>query len=580
MLLLDETLLKLAKGSWKWILLIVCVRFVNLLTVTYFAEMMGGYLGDLFDPTLHAAEAFHALGTALIAAFVMFVSQLLQGELEYRCAKEARESLRKKIFAKILELDVGRVEKIGPSAAVTSSVDAVENMQVYFSSYLPCLIFSFLASFFLFFRLKNRSFISAVILLGVSLILLPLNNIFRYRIEKLRKTYWKSLDALTSWYLDGIRGITTLKLFERDKAHAAVLEEKAEKLNADINSFMKVNFTSFLASEGLIYSSMILVLAVCVNDLTHQKMGVGDTLTVLLLSYSYFSAFRQLMSATHSALTAVSAADRTAEILNTDTSRVINKNAEEDPLQYEGIRMDHVSFCYEGRDQALTDLSLCVPKGKVTALCGLSGCGKSTSASLLMRFMDPLCGHIYLEGKDYVSFTPEELRKNIVMVPQTVTLFSGTIRDNLLIADPAADDETLHDALRRAGLKPFVDSLEKGIDSETGENGSLLSGGQRQKMGIARALLSRCGYMIFDEATSSVDPESEAEIWKCIEELSETRTLIIISHRLSSIRNADVIYVLDNGTIREAGNHEALMKEHGLYHELCEEQRILEEALS
>ena len=384
---------------------------------------------------------------------------------------------------------------------------------------------------------------------------------------------------MTSWYLDGIRGMTTLKLFERDLEHAEGLEKRAQKLNEDINCFMKVNFTSFLASEGLIYGAVILVMILSVSRMAAGNMSVGDTLTILMLSYSYFGSIRQLMSATHEALTAVSAASKTEEILNTDTSRAYMPDAEKDPENMPGIRMDHVSFGYEGRKTALRDVSMFVPKGKVTALCGLSGCGKSTAASLMMRFMDPQSGHIYLEGRDYLSFTPEELRKNIVMIPQTVTIFSGTIRDNLLIADPDASDEKLYEALSQAGLKSYIDSLTDGLDSETGENGSRLSGGQKQKMGIARALLSDCEYMIFDEATSSVDPDSEQEIWKCIGELAKTRTLIIISHRLSSIRNADVIYVLEDGYIREHGNHEELTKNNGLYYQLCEEQRILEGAL-
>ena len=575
MLLLDRTLLKMAKGLWKWIILLVIVRFVNLITVTYFAETIGGYLGNLFDLSMGTAEALAAVKAAFAAAVVMFLSQLLQGELEYRCTAQARETMRGAIFGKILELDAGSIEKIGPVSAVTSSVDAVERMQVYYSSYLPSLIFSVIASVYL----RNRYLTAAVILLCVSLVLLPMNNLFRSKIENLRKVYWKSLDDMTSWYLDGIRGMTTLKLFERDLEHAEGLEKRAQKLNEDINGFMKVNFTSFLASEGLIYGAVILVMILSVSRMAAGNMSVGDTLTILMLSYSYFGSIRQLMSATHEALTAVSAASKTEEILNTDTSRAYMPDAEKDPENMPGIRMDHVSFGYEGRKTALKDISMFVPKGKVTALCGLSGCGKSTAASLMMRFMDPQSGHIYLEGRDYLSFTPEELRENIVMIPQTVTIFSGTIRDNLLIADPDASDEKLYEALSQAGLKSYIDSLTDGLDSETGENGSRLSGGQKQKMGIARALLSDCEYMIFDEATSSVDPESEQEIWKCIGELAKTRTLMIISHRLSSIRNADVIYVLEDGYIREHGNHEELTENQGLYYQLCEEQRILEGAL-
>ena len=164
------------------------------------------------------------------------------------------------------------------------------------------------------------------------------------------------------------------------------------------------------------------------------------------------------------------------------------------------------------------------------------------------------------------------------MVPQQVSLFSGTIRENLLLAAPDADDAELWEALREAGLSSFVQSLEAGLDAGVGNAGASLSGGQRQKIGIARALLSKAEYMIFDEATSSVDPESEREIWETIGRLAHTRTLIIISHRMSSVRGADCIYVLEDGKIAQHGNHEELMRQAGLYRELVARQQAMEGA--
>ena len=307
-------------------------------------------------------------------------------------------------------------------------------------------------------------------------------------------------------------------------------------------------------------------------------MTIAQALIVLMLSYSYFSAAKELMNASHSALTAIAAAGKVEEILDTDTSRPYEPSLPEDPKYFEGIRMDHVSYGYEGRSRALQDISLTVPKGTVAALVGLSGCGKSTTASLLMRFCDPLSGKIYIEGKDYCSMKPEELRKHIAMVPQQVNLFSGTIRENLLLADPDAKDAALLEALEEAGLGAFIRSQSKGLDSDVGNAGSSLSGGQRQKMGIARALLSRAEYMIFDEATSSVDPQSEKEIWKTIGHLAESRTLIIISHRMSSVQNADCIYVLRDGRVAQHGTHEVLMAEAGLYKELVVRQQAMEVA--
>lgn len=578
MLFMNKTLLRLARGLWLWILAIAGVSFLTLVGTTALAEIIAGFLGSLFEPQEALSSAGSAIRGALVVALFTFCAQMGKGLLEYKTAAEARTSMRRMIFSRVLELDAGGIEKIGPVSAITASVDAVEQMQMYFSTYLPSLICSILAPVYLFFHLKNISMPVALLLLAVSLVLLPVNNLFRCRIEQIRKTYWKSLDDMTGYYMDSLRGLTTLKLFNRDQEHSRILGEKADILNYNINCFMKVNFTSFLVTEAMIYAAILFALVNSAGRIADGSMTIAQALIVLMLSYSYFSAAKELMNASHSALTAIAAAGKVEEILDTDTSRPYEPSLPEDPKHFEGIRMDHVSYGYEGRSRALQDISLTVPKGTVAALVGLSGCGKSTTASLLMRFCDPLSGKIYIEGKDYCSMKPEELRKHIAMVPQQVNLFSGTIRENLLLADPDAKDAALLEALEEAGLGAFIRSQSKGLDSDVGNAGSSLSGGQRQKMGIARALLSRAEYMIFDEATSSVDPQSEKEIWKTIGHLAESRTLIIISHRMSSVQNADCIYVLRDGRVAQHGTHEVLMAEAGLYKELVVRQQAMEVA--
>ena len=575
---MNKTLLRLARGLWLWILAIAGVSFLTLVGTTALAEIIAGFLGSLFEPQEALSSAGSAIRGAFVVALFTFCAQMGKGLLEYKTAAEARTSMRRMIFSRVLELDAGGIEKIGPVSAITASVDAVEQMQMYFSTYLPSLICSILAPIYLFFHLKNISMPVALLLLAVSLVLLPVNNLFRCRIEQIRKTYWKSLDDMTGYYMDSLRGLTTLKLFNRDQEHSRILGEKADILNYNINCFMKVNFTSFLVTEAMIYAAILFALVNSAGRIADGSMTIAQALIVLMLSYSYFSAAKELMNASHSALTAIAAAGKVEEILDTDTSRPYEPSLPEDPKHFEGIRMDHVSYGYEGRSRALQDISLTVPKGTVAALVGLSGCGKSTTASLLMRFCDPLSGKIYIEGKDYCSMKPEELRKHIAMVPQQVNLFSGTIRENLLLADPDAKDAALLEALEEAGLGAFIRSQSKGLDSDVGNAGSSLSGGQRQKMGIARALLSRAEYMIFDEATSSVDPQSEKEIWKTIGHLAESRTLIIISHRMSSVQNADCIYVLRDGRVAQHGTHEVLMAEAGLYKELVVRQQAMEVA--
>ena len=574
MLLLDKTLLKMTKGLWGWILSLVVIRVCSLVMITSFATRISYFLGNMTNPTFTHDEIRNVVIQILAVSVLIFVFQFIQGELEYRAQAAARSSIRQKLFTKTMSLDAGYIEKIGPNSAITSAVDGVEQMQVYYSVYLPSLLFSVIAPIYLFTKIYPSSFLIACILLIVSFVLLPLHNVFRYRIEKLRKTYWVSLEDMTGYYLDSIRGLSTLKLFDQSDKHAEVLGEKAEYLNHQINEFMKVNFTSFLVTEGIIYITLFVCVLIAVSSLSNQTMELSTVLMILLLGYSYFGSIRQLMSATHDALTAVSAASRAEEILAVKTTEI---KQEKQAITYQdGIVLKDVSFSYEGRKEVLHHVNIKIEKSKTTALVGLSGCGKSTIASMLMKFIYPASGAVYLNGIDYACMNREEIGKYIVMVPQTVNLFSDTIRNNLLLANPSVTDEKLWQVLEEVSLDKHIRRMKDGLDTMVSESGSNLSGGQKQMMGIARALLTDAEYIIFDEATSAVDPESEKIIWQCIEKLSKKRTLIIISHRLSAIRNADQIIVLQSGVVEEVGNHEQLMKNHGLYRTLVEEQNELE----
>lgn len=574
MLLLDKTLLKMTKGLWGWILSLVVIRVCSLVMITSFATHISYFLGNMMNPSFTRDEIRNVVIQIIIVSVLIFVFQFIQGELEYRSQAAARSSIRQKLFTKTMSLDAGYIEKIGPNSAITSAVDGVEQMQVYYSVYLPSLIFSVIAPIYLFTKIYPSSFLIACILLVVSFVLLPLHNIFRYRIEKLRKSYWVSLEDMTGYYLDGIRGLSTLKLFDQSDKHAEVLGEKADYLNHQINEFMKVNFTSFLVTEGIIYITLFICVLIAVTGLSNQAMELSSVLMILLLGYSYFGSIRQLMSATHDALTAVSAASRAEEILAVKTAEIEQEGKHN--MSQDSIVLEDVSFSYEGRKEVLHHVNIKIEKSKITALVGLSGCGKSTVASMLMKFIYPSSGAVYLNGKDYACMNRKEIGEYIVMVPQTVNLFSDTIRNNLLLANPSATDEKLWQVLKEVSLDKHIRRMSEGLDTMVSESGSNLSGGQKQMMGIARALLTDAEYIIFDEATSAVDPESEKIIWQCIEKLSKKRTLIIISHRLSAIRRADQIIVLQAGVVEEVGNHEELMKKHGLYRTLVEEQNELE----
>ena len=324
----------------------------------------------------------------------------------------------------------------------------------------------------------------------------------------------------------------------------------------------------------MIYTSVFVATLIACYQLVSGQIPIESAVMVLMLAFSFFTSIRRLMTTTHDALAGIAASSRVAEILDQDTSRKYTKKSD-DPEDYKGIRVKNVHFGY-GKREVLNGVDIDIPKDSSVAIVGPSGCGKSTTAGLLERFSDPDSGVIELDGQDIRSYDIQDIRKMIITVPQTVNIFSGTIAENLRVADPDATDDMLLEALDEVRLKDRVLTFPGGLDADVGDAGARLSGGERQKIGIARALLSKAPYIIFDEATSSVDIDSENEIWACLGGLAGKKTLIIISHRLSTIQNADMIYVLSSGKVAEKGCHTELMEKGGIYAGLVNSQRELE----
>ncbi|MDR3248314.1 MAG: ATP-binding cassette domain-containing protein [Treponema sp.] len=571
----------MAKGLWFRMALIVLCRMAVLAGTAGFARTVSNFLGSMVNPLMTREVFSGAVLAAFYNALLILAGEALLGQTEYWCTAKARVSLRDQIFSKILLLDVGNAEKTGGTGAVlAAAAEGVEAMQLYYSRYLPGLGYCFLAPLYLFWRLKDASFPAAVFLLTVTILLVPANNLFRGIVAKLKDSYWGSFRDLTAYYLESLQNLTTIKLFNQDERRQGILKSKADDFNRRIMEVMRLNFRSFLFSDAVIYVSVGIAVIITGRQLLAGTIDLSAALMVLMLSYGFFASVRQLMNTTHQALTGIAAAQNISALLDLESERPsLPYQVHPEADGFTGIRLRNIDFSYSGRNGVVNNLSLDIERGKVTALVGRSGCGKSTIAGLLMRFFDPAVqekSSIAIDGVDYRCFSPDELRKQISMVPQQVGIFSGTIAENLRVAKPDAADDELWDVLSQARLNDWVRSHPGGLNADTGDGGVKLSGGQRQKIGIARVLLSGAPYLIFDEATSSVDTESEQDIWACIAGLAKTRTLIIISHRLSTIRDADTIYVLEKGMVAEKGNHRELLEQGGIYRNLVEEQNILE----
>jgi len=307
----------------------------------------------------------------------------------------------------------------------------------------------------------------------------------------------------------------------------------------------------------------------------HKMVPVYELLTFILFVGIVLPPIDRLIGFTEQLQQGMAAFERFVEVM--DIQSDINDRSDAKPLAIGSgqIEFDHVRFQYEAQgEEVLGDISLHIPGGSTIAIVGESGAGKSTLVSLIPRFYEPIAGRILVDAQDISGVTKASLRSQIGFVQQNVFLFDGTIRENLKYGKSDATDEQMYDALDKANLGNFVRSLTEGLDTQVGERGTRLSGGQKQRISIARVFLKDPKILIFDEATSSLDTESEFQIQEAFGRLAEGRTAIVIAHRLTTVRDADIIYVLADGNVAEMGSHDELLALHGQYARLYHNQDL------
>jgi ABC-type multidrug transport system fused ATPase/permease subunit len=326
-----------------------------------------------------------------------------------------------------------------------------------------------------------------------------------------------------------------------------------------------VEFVSSLGTVGLIYFGGRLAL--------REMLSVADLVAFFLYLGQFYQPVRALSGAWERIQEALAGAERVADLLAEEPDVLERPDARTIRARAEGAIVFHdVSFKYDRGDWVLEDIDLEIEPGTAVALVGPTGVGKTTMAGLIPRFYDVVDGMITLDGVDIRDLTLKSLREQISIVRQEVFLFHGTVRENILFGSPDATEDEMIAATQIANAHGFITDLPDGYDTLIGERGVKLSGGQRQRVAIARAILKDAPILILDEATSSVDAETEALIQQALERLMVGRTTIVIAHRLSTIRSADTICVMEGSRIVEQGTHEALMAEGGLYRRLNEVQ--------
>jgi ATP-binding cassette subfamily B protein len=375
----------------------------------------------------------------------------------------------------------------------------------------------------------------------------------------------QQVGLLNSQLANNLGGIATVKSFTAE-AH------EVERIRRESNAYRDANRRAIRLSAAFV---PIIRMAIVSGFLAIMYFGgllaLDGTLNIGLYSILVFMTQRLLWPLTSMGNTldlyqrAMASTNRIFDLL--DTQPRINDGGQALPLQQVRgeVAFDHVWFTYEGGQEVVKDLSLRIPAGQTIAIVGATGAGKSTIVKLLLRLYDVSAGRILVDGHDLRDLHMTDLRKAIGFVSQDVFLFHGTARENITYGTFDASDEQIVEAAKIAEAHDFIMELPQGYDTIVGERGQKLSGGQRQRISIARAILKDPPILILDEATSSVDNETEAAIQRSLERIAVGRTTIIIAHRLSTVRNADRIFVLEIGTVSEQGRHEELLSHGGLY---------------
>jgi ATP-binding cassette subfamily B protein len=368
---------------------------------------------------------------------------------------------------------------------------------------------------------------------------------------------------------NSIQGIREVKSFANEEYEIL----KFGEINTEFRRTKEGMYSTLAGFFGgmvfLMESYSIIVIAGGAVLVRAGRIDLADVVAFLLYVRFLLMPIRRLVGFVEQLQQGAASFGRFLEILDVEPEIVDGPGAEEVGRLQGEVRLEGVTFRYPGTEEVvLREVDLHVPAGRTVALVGESGAGKSTIAALIPRFYELQEGRVTIDGRDVREMTMSSLRRNIGIVRQDVFLFDSTIRENIMFGDPQADDASLVEAARRANILGFIEGLAAGFDTLVGERGVKLSGGQKQRISIARVFLKNPPILIFDEATSSLDAESEALIRAAMDELCRDRTTLVIAHRLSTVRSADRTYVLRGGELVEQGTHEELLGEGGYYSEL------------
>lgn len=570
--MIKKRLIGLLKDSKKYIVQNVLWQWLGLLAQITAILAVGQFLDTAIFGSVTSREILTTGMVCAISIIIRMVSDKKASKASFLASADVKRVLREKIYEKLVRLGASYKEQISTSEVVQLSVEGVEQLETYFGRYLPQFFYSLLAPITLFAVLSFISWKASLVLL-ICVPLIPLSIVAVQKFAKrLLKKYWGSYTELGDSFLENLQGLTTLKIYQSDERKAKEMDEEAEKFRRITMKVLTMQLNSISVMDLVAYGGAAIGMVVVVREYIDGSLGFAGAFAILLLAAEFFIPLRLLGSFFHIAMNGMAASDKIFRLLDMPEREMGTEELSGEELD---INFENISFSYEKERPILKDVSFHIPKGQFVSLVGESGCGKSTIASLILGRNRQYQGKILLGGMDLKNIKEKSLMEHITLVRHNSYLFKGTVEENLLMGNPNATQEQMIEVLKKVNLWEFLNGQE-GLCTKLAEKGSNFSGGQCQRLCIARALLHNTEIYIFDEAASNIDVESEEIIMDLIRQLAETKTVLLISHRLANVKKSHCIYVLSEGKIVEKGTHRELMEQSGVYKEMYRTQKNLE----
>ena len=565
-------LIRLLEGAGKYIVQQIVWQWISLLAQVVIVYNIAHLLENAWQQKLSMEGIALTMGIVLLGLCFRFLCDRLYTKASFHASADVKRILRNKIYGKMLALGPSYRESVNSAEIVQMAGEGVEQLETYFGRYLSQFFYSLLAPITLFFILSRISVQTALLLL-LAVPLIPIVIMLVMIVaKKLLSNYFTIYYGLGDSFLEKLQGMTTLKIYQADQAAAEDMDREAELFRKITMKVLSMQLNSTSVMDIIAYGGAAVGIISALGQFSKGAISLSDVLMITLLAAEFFLPMRLLGSFFHIGMNGMKASDRIFAFLDLPEAEDGKAVLEEKEIR---ISMEKLCFSYEESREILRDVELEIPACSFVSLVGLSGSGKSTIAGILMGKNKGYKGSVKLNGRELTEFSSRSVLDKMTMIGHDSWIFKGTVRDNLLLGNPGATEEEMKEALKKVNLLSFIEA-QGGLAMPLLSNGTNISGGQKQRLSLARALLHDTPVYIFDEATSNIDAESEERIMEVIHELAKSRTILLISHRLANVVGSDCIFMLENGRVAEAGKHEELLKKGGSYSRLFKEQKELE----